>query len=261
MISMNQVWDDSVAFIRRESALLVPLALATIYIGGVIASLAQGFSTPGKPNALAGFLVLAALIWSTVGQLAVMSLVLRPGQSVGEAIQHGLSRLGKVVLVGLLIILAAFVALLPIGAALMASGVDPKNPASLQSVPGWISLLLLAMLAAFLWLTVRLSLMSSLIVDRNPGVIESIKSGFALTRGVTARLVLVVMLYLAMVLILGSAVQFVAGSIFELLGRAIGSPFAGTVMTALVLGLVSTAMSLIATVFLATLYRRVNRTA
>jgi hypothetical protein len=260
MISMNQVWDDSVAYIRRESALLVPLALATIYFGGVVASLAQGGTTPDKPNILASIIALVGLIWSTVGQLAVMSLVLRPAQSVGEALQHGLARLGKVVLVGLLLILMISVALLPIGAVALASGLDPKNPQTLQNVPGWVSLLLLVLIAGFGWLSVRLSLMSALIVDRNPGVIEALKGGFALTRGIAARLILVAILYFAMVLILGSAVQFVAGSIFELLGRALGSPFAGAVMTTLVLGLISTALSLVATVFLATLYRRVGST-
>lgn len=258
MISINQVWDDSVAFIRRESSLLVPLALATIYIGGVIAALAQGFSPPAKPNALAGVVALAGFIWSTVGQLAVMSLVLRPGQSVGESIQHGLSRLGKIVLMAVFIVCVAFLALLPVGAVALASGVDPQNPETFQNAPAWLSLLSLAALAALFWLSVRLSLVSALIIDRNPSLVEAVKRGFTLTSGIAARLVLMFFLYFALVLILGSAVQFVAGSIFELIGRAIGSPFAGAVMTTLILGLVSTALSLVATVFLATLYRRVS---
>jgi hypothetical protein len=258
MISMNQVWDDSVAFIRRESALLIPLALATVYISGVVANLARGFSTPDKPSLIAGVIVLAALIWSTIGQLAVMSLVLRPGQSVGEAIRHGFARIGKVVLIGLLIVLVMSVALLPVGFAALASGADPKNPVSFENVPTSVTLMLLATMAAFIWVSVRLCLVSALVVDRNSGVVPAIKSAFALTRGIASRLIIVAILYFAMVLILGAAVQFVAGSIFELLGRAMGSPFAGAVMTTLVLGLISTALSLIATVFLATLYRRVS---
>ena len=261
MISMNQVWDDSVAFIRRESALLVPLALATVYVGGVAANLARGFSPPDKPSAIAGLFVLAALIWSTVGQLAVMSLVLSPGQSVGEAIRHGFARIGKVVLIGLLIVLVMSVALLPVGVAALANGADPKNPVTFENVPTSVTLMLLVTMAAFIWLSVRLCLVSSLVVDRNPGVIEAIKRAFSLTKGITSRLILVAVLYFAMVLILGSAVQFVAGSMFALLGRALESPFAGAVMTTLVLGLVSTALSLIATVFLATLYRRVSNGA
>ena len=259
MISMNQIWDDSVAFIRRESALLVPLALGTIYIGGVVGNLARGFSTPDKPSLIAGVVVLAALIWSTIGQLAVMSLVLRSGQSVGEAIRHGSARIGKVVLIGLLIVLVMSVALLPVGFAAIASGADPKNPVSFENVPASVTLMLLATMAALIWLAVRLCLISSLVVDRNPGVIAAFKSAFALTRGISSRLTLVAILYFAMVLILGSAVQFVAGSIFALLGRALGSPFAGEVMTTLVLGLISTALSLVSTVFLATLYRRAIR--
>jgi hypothetical protein len=258
MISMNQVWDDSVAFVRRESALLVPLALATIFLGSVVASLAQGFSTPDQPNPVAGILALVGWMWSTVGQLAVMSLVLKPGQSVGEAIQHGLSRLGKVLLVGLVIVVVMFVVMIPVAGAAMASGVDPKNPDTFKNLPSWVSLFLLAASAGFIWLSVRLSMLAALIIDRNPRVIESLKGGFALTKGLTARLILVALLYGVMALVLEKAFQFVAGSLFELLGRALDSPFTGEVMTALVLGLVGTALSLIATVFLATLYRRVS---
>jgi hypothetical protein len=258
MISMNQVWDDSIAFIRRESALLVPLALATVYVADVVASLATGASEPGKANAMVTIAIVAAAIWSVVGQLSIVSLVLQPGQSVAEALAHGLSRLGKVVLVALLLGFAISIAVVPIAVAFVASGVNPQDPASLQTLPGWVSLLVLIALGVLIWLGVRLALMNAFIVDRNPGVIEALKGGFALTRGIAARLFFVVALYGLMLAVLSSAVRFVAGSLFALIGAAIESPFAGSVMTALVSGLVTTTLSLAATVFLAMLYRRVS---
>ena len=258
MISMNQIWDDSVAFIRRESALLVPLALATLYLSDVVSTLAGGLSTPAKPSALVTVAVFAATIWSIVGQLSIVSLVLKPGQSVGEALRHGLSRVGKVLLAALLLGLAVSAVLLPVGVAAVANGFNPEIPDSISKMPGWVSVLVLASAGLVLWMAVRLSLMNSLIVDRNPGVIDAIKGGFALTRGIASRLLLVAMLYVLILLVLGKAVQFVAGSIFALLGAAIGSVFTGAVLTALVTGVVSAALSLVATVFLATLYRRVS---
>ena len=258
MISMNQIWDDSIAFIRRESALLIPLALATIYIADVVAALATAATKPTEPNALITIAIIAAALWSIVGQLSIVSLVLKSGQSVGEALSHGLSRLGKVMLVALLLGLVVSVALLPVAAAAVASGADPAKPETLQNLPGWVSLMMLVVAGGLIWLGMRLSLMNALIVDRNPGVMDALKGGFALTKGITARLFLVVLLYAVILLVLGSAVRFVAGSLFALLGNLLESPFAGTVMTALVSGLVSTAMSLIATVFLANLYRRVS---
>ena len=82
MISMNQIWDDSIAFIRRESALLIPLALATIYIADVVAALATAATKPTEPNALITIAIIAAALWSIVGQLSIVSLVLKSGQSV-----------------------------------------------------------------------------------------------------------------------------------------------------------------------------------
>ena len=259
MISMNQIWDDSIAFIRRESALLVPLALATIYVADVVAGLAQTLAKPNDPNPLIAIAIIAAALWSIIGQLSIVSLVLKPGQSVGEALSHGLARLGKVILIALLVGLVVSVALLPVAVAAVASGADPAKPETLQNLPGWISLLVLVVLGGIIWLGVRLALMNALIVDRNPGVIDAVKSGFALTQGITARLLLVALLYGVVLLVVSSAVRFVAGSVFELLGKAVESPFSGAVMTALVSGVVGTAMSLIATVFLATLYKHVAK--
>ena len=259
MISMNQIWDDSIAFIRREAALLIPLALATLYVGDVAANLATGFATPEKQNLLTTFVVLAAAIWSIVGQLAIISLVLNPGRSVAESLLNGSARLGKIILVALVLGIVAALAVSPIGAIAMTYGANPDVPASFQALPGWLNLLMLVILAGVVWLGVRLALMNALIVDRNPGVLDSLKGGFALTKGITARLFLIALLYGLMVLVLGSAVKFVAGSLFALIGSGLGSPFAGSVMTALVSGIINAGLSLIATVFLAILYRRVSR--
>jgi hypothetical protein len=258
MISMNQIWDDSIAFIRREAALLIPLALATLYVGDVVANLAQGLSTPDKPNPIATLAILVATVWSIVGQLSVASLVLKPGQSVGEALAHGGSRLGKVIGIALILGVVAALALTPIVLVAIANGANPAVPESFQKLPGWLGLIVLVVIGALIWLGIRLSLMNALIVDRNPGVVESLKSGFALTQGITARLSLVISLYVLMLLILGSAVKFVAGSLFTLVGAGLGSEFAGAVMTALVAGIVNAGLGLIATVFLAMLYRRLQ---
>jgi hypothetical protein len=257
MISMNQVWDDAVSFIRRESALLVPVALATLYVGDVVSSLAGGATLPTERDALARVAIFAATLWSIVGQLSIISLVLKPGLSVGEALAHGGGRLGKVLLVALLIGAAVAVLLMPAAIAAVANGANPAIPATLQMLPGWVSVLILATAGLILWMAVRLALMNALIVDQNPGVVESIRRGFMLTKGIASRLLLVGLLYVVVLVILGKAVQFVAGSAFALLGAALGSVFVGQVLTALFTGLISTALSLVATVFLAMLYRGV----
>lgn len=260
MISINQIWDESIAFIRREAALLVPLALATLYVGDVVTNLAQSFATPAKPSTAASIAILVGTIWSIVGQLSIASLILKPGQSVGEAMAHGGARLGKVLLIALVLGIVVALALTPIALIAIAHGANPEVPETLQKLPGWLGLLMIAILGILIWLGIRLSLMNALIVDRNPGVIDALKGGFRLTQGIAARLALVIILYALMLLVLGSAVKFVAGSLFSLLGAALGSAFAGAVMTALVAAIVNTGLALIATVFLVVLYRRVRDT-
>ena len=260
MISMNQVWDDSIAFIRQEAALVVPLALATLYVGDVATTLAQGFATPAKPNAAATVAILISTIWSIVGQLSIVSLVLQPGRSVGEALRHGIARLGKVILVAIILSIVVALALTPVGVIAIANGANPAVPETLQKLPGWLGILVLAIFGVLIWLGIRLSLMNALIVDRNPGVLGALKGGFGLTQGIAARLSLVIILYALVLLVVGSAVKFVAGSIFSLIGSALGADFAGSVMTALVTGIVNGGLTLIATVFIAFLYRRVRDT-
>ena len=204
--------------------------------------------------------MLAGTIWSIVGQLSIVSLVLSAGQSVGEALGHGAARLGKVLLIALMLGVVVALALTPIAVVAIANGANPAVPETLQRLPSWLSLVVLAVVGMLIWLGIRLSLMNALIVDRNPGVLDALKQGFKLTQGIAARLSLVIVLYALVLLVLGSAVKFVAGSLFSLIGSAVGSDFAGAVMTALVAAIVNSALALIATVFLAILYRAVRDT-
>ncbi|MFM9976877.1 MAG: hypothetical protein ACKVOP_02365 [Sphingomonadaceae bacterium] len=258
MLSMNLVWDDTVAFIRRERALLWPLALATIFIGDIAVALAGGGVQPGKVALGAALLFIVAALWSMLGQLAIIALVLHPGRSVGEALRHGAARLGKVVLIALLIGLVAAVTMMPFLAGLVANGIDPAKPESMAQLPGWASLVMLVYLGGLLWIGVRLAMLNALIVDRNPGVLVAIRQAFGLTRGIVSRLALVFGVYLIVLVTMSSAVRFVLGSVFALLGAALGAPFVGEVLTAIGTGLVTTALSAVAAIFLAVLYRRVT---
>ncbi len=258
MISMNQVWDDSVAFVRREAGLLVPLVLATVYLGDVLASVAGAMAEPGKSDGLVVLLIVAAGLLSVVGQLSIISLVLRPGQSVGEALRHGLSRLFKVLLIAIVIGFVASALSMPFVGAALSNGAKLDNPETFQQLPRWVWLLAFGTVILVSWLFVRFAFTSALIVDRNPSVVESLKTGFSLTNGIVARLFLAVLLYGIVLRIVSSAIQFVAGSFFALVEAGLGWSFVGAVMTALITGLVTAAMSLMATVFLTNLYRRVS---
>jgi hypothetical protein len=258
MTLMNQAWEDAIAFIKRESALLVPLALATLLVGDVVGALARPASPSAQSSLLANFAVLAAAIWSIVGQLSITALVLKPGSSVGEAIASGMRRLGKVLLVALLLGVALALAMLPVVVALVSYGFNPAVPDSVRNVPTWAAVYTGVLAVVTLWFAARLMLINPLLVDRNPGALEAIKTGFGLTRGIVAQIIIVLTIYLVVLVIMLNAVRFVAGSLFALLAGAVGSPFLGSVLTALASGIVASALSLLAAVFIAMLYRRVS---
>jgi len=258
MISMNQIWDDTTGFIRRESVLLVPLALATFLVADVGGSLASALQVGGPPNPAVTLAVIAATLWSLVGQLAIMALVLKPGSSVAEALGDAVARLWKAVAIALLFAVAFAVAMIPVATIIATSGVNPALPETWRNVPQWASFYALAVTIVSFWLVLRLLLVNPLLIDRNPGIVDAVRTGFRLTRGVAARLTLAIILYLVVLFILTNAVRFVAGSVFALVGAAIGSPFAGVVLTALVSGVVGAALSLVAATFVAMLYKRVS---
>jgi hypothetical protein len=258
MTLMNQAWEDAIAFIKRESALLVPLALATLLVGDVVGALARPVNPGTQPSLLANFAVLAATIWSIAGQLAIIALVLKPGSSVGEALRAGVARLGKVLLVALLLGVGLTIAMLPVVAALVSSGFNPAVPDSVRNLPAWAVVYMGFLAIVVMWFAARLILINPLLVDRNPGPLDAIKTGFGLTRGIVAQIIVVLIVYLVVLVIMLNAVRFVAGSLFALLAGAVGSPFFGKVLTALASGLVATVLSLVAAVFVAMLYRRVS---
>jgi len=257
MLAVQAIWDETVALLRAEAKLLIPVALATMLIGDVIATLAQPGLRAGEP--VANFMTLLALLLSVLGQLAIIALVLRPGLSVGEALSLAARRLPRVLLIGLTVGLAAVVALLPPIVALRDTGFDLQVPESYQSLPAWALLWFSVFGVVALWVAVRLSTMNALVVDRAPGVLAALRSAFAMTRGATLRLLGVFALYLAVVWVVSSVVRFVFGSAFRIVGQGLGSDFSGTVMFALVSGLVSAAFSTVATVFLALVYRSLSK--
>jgi hypothetical protein len=256
MTLMNQAWDDAMAFIRRESALLIPLALATVFLGDVIGTLAQSRAPDAQPSGFSTIVFLIAALWSTVGQLSITALVLRPGSSVGEAIRIGVARLGKLLLIALILAGGFLLAMIPVATALASAGFNPENPQSLSQMPTWAAFYVGLLSVVMLWVVARLLLLNPLIVDRNPGPIAALKSAFGMTRGIAAQILLVLVIYVIVLAILTGAVKFVVGSLAAIIGAAVGQPFLGIVLTALASGLMATMLGLVAAVYIACLYAR-----
>ncbi len=255
-ISMSSVWDESVAMIRKERHLLVPLALATIGVGSAISGYAQPKIAASESVALATFGFIVGTALSLIGNLAVMALALTPGLSVGDALHTAVARLPKFLGIIAVFALAISILMIPLILVLAASGVNEKM--AMSELPPAAALCAFASIAVIFYFGARLITLNAVVVDRNPPIIESIKSSFAITRALTAKIIGVTILYIIVAVVIGGATSSIFGLAFNLIGKAIGSPVFAPVMSALVNGMVSALLSIVSTIFVATLYRRLS---
>jgi hypothetical protein len=259
-IPVAALWQDTMAFVRRESALLVPLSLATLGIGDASLNLLAGVwreAMPAPPPTGTGLGMLLAVLWSVVGQLAIMALALsRGGLSVGEALRLASWRLPRVVIVGITLLWAVTILLLPLLLMLTASGVDLGTPN--PKIPPLASFYGFLISGIIVWIGVRLAPMNAAIVDRNPTVLAAFRDTFRLTRGHAAILLGLAALYL-LAWVLGTSIATgLVGLIFIPASAALGIPFAGKVMVALGGAMVASGLGMIAAVFMAKLYRHLS---
>src|SRR5688572_25228939 len=93
-LSITTAWNESAEFVRREARLLFPVAFLLVSLPGLVLQLAMPAVEPGQATPPGPWLALlpVALSLGLIGTLAISFLALRPGASVGEALQRGLRR-------------------------------------------------------------------------------------------------------------------------------------------------------------------------
>jgi hypothetical protein len=261
-VNINQVWDDTLAFIRAERSLVVPVALGTLYLAAVVVIAASVF----LPQGLRGFVLLVATAWGIVGQLALIDLTRGAGRSVSEALGVGVQRLPFTLLIYMMLGFLFILATLPILMALTNSGLTVEqltvfmtDQAQLRklgdALPPWVALYMMALAIAGLFVFVRLLLWKAAIVElRRP--IAALKDSWARTRGHFWALFGLVLIAGIVVQLVSWALETALGATFLLLGRALGSPVLAQIVPALIIALVSTAFQAVITIFLALYYRR-----
>ena len=256
-ISMSAIWDESAALIRRESHLMVPVALATVGIGSVISGLTQP-ETPAGLNMIAVFGFLAGFTLEIIGNLAIMALALMPGMSVGESLNLAMARLLKTLIIIVSLMIAGFAMMIPVGIILKFSGSPISANMTAEELPAAVVLCALVVGMVVLYISARLLTLFAVVVDRNPPAIEAIKLSFASTRGIVAKIVGVVLLFFIVTLVVSGAVASISGIVFGMIGKAVGVPLLGKGLTVLATGMVSALLSIVSTVFAAMLYRKLS---
>jgi hypothetical protein len=251
--SLSSLWHQSLEFARRESALLVPVALSTFAIGNAASILAIGMIQSMGPLPLLLFIAVVGLLLVFLGQLAVTALVLKPGASVAEALRMATRALPKLVVIWLGLIFILFLASIPATLAMQMMGFDPRATKPQFQVGDVLAILPVIML--MIWLAARLLMMQSALIDKNASPLGAARSSFSATKGDGLRLAGVVVGFA----IFGQFVQFVAAFIasglFVSLFKAVGSPFGATVMVALAAGMAGAAPAMLSSIFAALYYR------
>ena len=255
-LALGAIWDETIAFLRAEWSLLLPVALLGFGLPTVILLLAVPIDaaeagTIPKLGPWMGWFVPCGIL-SMLGSLAVSALALRPGVSVRESIEVAIRRLPSAL--GLLLLYAGlqFAMALPVG---VAAALEMRAGGAL----GPISMVLnLACIAITIWLFVRLMPIWAVLSDHAQSPWNAVRHAFALTRGCYPKLLLlrVVMVFASLLIMLVLLIPI--GAITQLLGRMLGSTSVTIVLSFVATGAMVAVVGGIWTVFVARLYRRLS---
>ena len=262
-LSISRAWNETAAFVAREARLLFPIAFLLVALpAGILQLMAPSpTATPAEQvQAVLLLLPLALLagILGLIGTIALSYLALRPGASVGEALQVGGRRFIMLFAAWLLIGLGMVAALIPlfvVAALLGGAGgrIEPTSGAAVIFI-----LLLLIYLAGFVALWVRLLLMAPVAAVENAGPIEIIRRSWDLTREHFWKLLGLVLLLILAALVVLFAVSTVAGILIILVA---GPPQPGSgamILLILVSALIQSAVSMIFATLAARLYAQLS---
>lgn len=251
-VTMADVWDEARAFMAREAALLVPLALATLGLASVLIDVVRPDTRDGTVPAGPWLLVLApVLLLLLFGNLALSLLVLVPRASVAEACRGALARLWRLLAATLLVtggLLVAAIPLVLVSALAVAAGLGALG----QSLAGVL------LIAGALWAAVRLLPLVPVIAIGNPRAspAAAVREAFALTRGHAGVLAGMLLVYALVSVVVLVASQLSLGALLLLVGRAAGSATLGATLLALLSAVVTSVVQGGWTVFVAVLARR-----
>lgn len=252
-LSITTAWNETVAFISREAGLILPIAFLLLALPGAAMQLVMPTPAPGQTPEFPALLLLlfpVALVAGMVGSIAITFLALRPGQSVGEALQRGLARFLILFLASLLIAVAAAIVLIPL-VLLLAGGaaLSGGNPAALA---GPLLLVLLVFVIAAIALWVRLLLMTPVAAAENVGPIAIISRSWALTGGHFWKLLGFALMLLLAAIVVSVAISAVLGIIVFLVA---GPPVPGSVSMIVMMIVSALIQSVLSAVFLVLIAR------
>lgn len=264
MVSMGTVWDRATEFLSDNLAAIFPLALCAIFIPSAISqSIAPlgALSTTAALSVQLGSICLSLVsLW---GKVAITALALDAAAGRGNAIaaanRRSLSIIGIILVIGV----AVIALMLPVAIALAAAGVDFQagmtggKPAVPAGVVGFLLLYMLLFCCALIWFSARLALVMPTMIMERRGLGVFARS-FKLTRPIQWKILGVLILYFIVSIVSFLAAKLVFGSVLGLIAGGDRPVTVATVLTSILVSVVLTGFSVLATAFTAKLYLAVR---
>jgi hypothetical protein len=254
-LALGAIWEETIAFVRAEFSLLLPVAMLGFGLPTVIILLAVPVEAAqvGKltPGAWMLWFVPGGIL-SMMGSLAVSALALRPGVSVRESLTMAVARMPSAL--GLLLFYVGY----QVALALPLVIVGQIESRLVGGVGAATTVVNLAGIAMTIWLFVRLMPIWAVLADRPQKPWEAVRAAFRLTRGCYPKLLLlrVVMAFVAILLMVVLLIPI--GAIAQLVGALTGGPSVSILLSFIATGLMVAMIGGIWTVFVARLYRRLD---
>jgi hypothetical protein len=260
-LSISRAWDEASTFIRAEAGPLFLIAFGLMALPGIIMQalmprLAAGFvTTPGTPPdpsqmlaAMPAFflMLVPVLLLSMWGNLTINVLALRREAVIGRAFGLAARRLLPLLGATLLLMLAAIVIFLPLAGGFVAAARGGRL--------GLVALGVLVVWLLFIFVGVRLMLMTAVAAAEPVGPIGMIRRSWRLTAGHFWKL----LGFLLLMIVLFVVIAIVVGAVGGLLIMALAGPptpgSLGSVLVMLISGLVQSALLVPLAVLLARIY-------
>ena len=256
-LSIGKAWEETSAFLGKESRLVAPVALATFAFPSIL----SGWAFPGGSTGAMGWVMVLVLILALIGQMTIVLLANGWRGSIGEAMGRATRRL-PVLIGGLLIVFLPLIliAIIALTAVLAGAGItDPTTltPQSIARVPniGWIALLFLLF---FIVASVRLFPAPAIAANEPVGPVALRRRSWRLTSGSFWRLLAHVLRLFVLTIVVSWAVTAVIGSVAAL---AAGEPRPfnlSALLIALATGLVGAVISTVSATMVARVYAQVS---
>jgi hypothetical protein len=246
-LSISKAWDESKAVIARDGSLLTTIALALFVLPGVVSDIVTPAAPPGELPKIGLWTVMTviALLVALVGQLAVIRLAIGSGLTVGEAIRHGARRAPAYLAATLMWMLPVLV----VAVLLAGKVVGPPPNASPVAALG-----LILFCGVVLWFAIRMLMTSPVASAETVGPVEIIRRSWQLTQGHWLRLFGFFLAIVIAAVVAIMAVTAIGGILAKMVFGGVGPLTVGALVVALLVQIVSAAVSVILMVMLARIY-------